>query len=366
MKINEVEKKLNISSYTLRYYEKMNLIKVKRDENGYRHYDEQDIKTLNEIRFLRELEIPIEEIQAIIHGEKTFQDILQDHITKIDSEMQSLQAIKELCEMLNAQQLPLLEDIVENHLPRDQRQRHHLKQLIQKIFAYFHSSQTVVIGQRTTIKDFLGYLPLGIIYSVFIGALLGIGLPHGLHNLNESVMSSTSQIHIPTFEISVAGIIMLMIIIFVLMTLMILRNISKQNYIELSDNHIVICSYHYQSRKGILKSLFLKKDNAENKVYQWSDLDRVEIELYFQSMTGYKGLWTIYVPEFHFVFNDGFVYKIVSGISFGEDTRTAYSILRCKNIEIYASDEVVGYFEQKELKGYDYFEKIYHKNSRKS
>ena len=67
MKINEVEKKLNISSYTLRYYEKMNLIKVKRDENGYRHYDEQDIKTLNEIRFLRELEIQIEEKKQIIH-----------------------------------------------------------------------------------------------------------------------------------------------------------------------------------------------------------------------------------------------------------------------------------------------------------
>lgn len=51
MKIKEAQEKLDISSYTLRYDEKMKLIKPYRDENGYRNYSEDDIKTLKKIRF---------------------------------------------------------------------------------------------------------------------------------------------------------------------------------------------------------------------------------------------------------------------------------------------------------------------------
>lgn len=51
MKIKEVQEKLDISSYTLRYYEKMNLIKPFRDENGYRNYSESDIKVLKKYVF---------------------------------------------------------------------------------------------------------------------------------------------------------------------------------------------------------------------------------------------------------------------------------------------------------------------------
>ena len=43
MQIKEVQEKLKISSYTLRYYEKMGLIQPYRDENGYRNYNEEDV-----------------------------------------------------------------------------------------------------------------------------------------------------------------------------------------------------------------------------------------------------------------------------------------------------------------------------------
>ena len=48
-----------------------------------------------------------------------------------------------------------------------------------------------------------------------------------------------------------------------------------------------------------------------------------------------------------------------------EDTpKIAYQILRNKNIDILASDEVIDFFEQDELKLYDFFENIYHKNGK--
>ncbi len=41
-----------------------------------------------------------------------------------------------------------------------------------------------------------------------------------------------------------------------------------------------------------------------------------------------------------------------------------YQILRNKNIDIQASYEVIDFFEQDELKLYDFFENIYHKNGK--
>ena len=47
-----------------------------------------------------------------------------------------------------------------------------------------------------------------------------------------------------------------------------------------------------------------------------------------------------------------------------ENPKMVYQILRNKNIDIQASDEVIDFFEQDELKLYDFFENIYHKNGR--
>ena len=63
MQIKEVQEKLKISSYTLRYYEKMGLIQPYRDENGYRNYSEEDIHKIERIMFLRDINVPIEDVQ---------------------------------------------------------------------------------------------------------------------------------------------------------------------------------------------------------------------------------------------------------------------------------------------------------------
>lgn len=52
------------------------------------------------------------------------------------------------------------------------------------------------------------------------------------------------------------------------------------------------------------------------------------------------------------------------GKSVEENPNMVYQILRNKNIDIQASDEVIDFFEQNELKLYDFFENIYHKNGK--
>ena len=140
---------------------------------------------------------------------------------------------------------------------------------------------------------------------------------------------------------------------------------TKLEYVELTDNKISICSYHYQSRKSILKSLITKKENNENKEYNWQDLRRVKIDLYFEKGGAWhQGLHTLYVMQFSFIFQDGFEFIIDMGKSVEENPKIAYQILRNKNIDIQASDEVIDFFEQDELKLYDFFENIYHKNGK--
>ena len=80
MLIKEVEDLLSISSRTLRFYEKMGLINPDRDSNVYRNYSEQDVTKLKQIRYLRDLDIPIESIVDIVEGNIDFQEGMHIYI----------------------------------------------------------------------------------------------------------------------------------------------------------------------------------------------------------------------------------------------------------------------------------------------
>ncbi|MGL5822764.1 MAG: MerR family transcriptional regulator [Sarcina sp.] len=54
MKIGEISKKVGISEYTLRFYEKKGLIRVERDEFGRRVYNEKDIEWIIFIKKLKD------------------------------------------------------------------------------------------------------------------------------------------------------------------------------------------------------------------------------------------------------------------------------------------------------------------------
>ena len=54
--------------------------------------------------------------------------------------------------------------------------------------------------------------------------------------------------------------------------------------------------------------------------------------------------------QFSFIFQDRFEFVIDMGKSVEENPNMVYQILRNKNIDIQASDEVIDFFEQDELK----------------
>ncbi len=76
MKVSEVSKKYDISADTLRYYEKIGLIKnVPRNKSGIRDYDENALKRIEFIKCMRsagvEIEILIKYMNLLEQGKNT-------------------------------------------------------------------------------------------------------------------------------------------------------------------------------------------------------------------------------------------------------------------------------------------------------
>lgn len=71
MKMNEVTRETGLSRRAVKYYEEEGLLTVKKDQNGYRNYSIENLKTLKEISVYRKLGIGIKEIKALLQkGDK--------------------------------------------------------------------------------------------------------------------------------------------------------------------------------------------------------------------------------------------------------------------------------------------------------
>ncbi len=68
-KINEIAKLYGIGVDSLRYYERLGILKPRRDTNGYRLYSLKEMYKLNMIRDLRRLNFSMEQIKAYLEGQ---------------------------------------------------------------------------------------------------------------------------------------------------------------------------------------------------------------------------------------------------------------------------------------------------------
>ena len=68
-KINEISKLYGIGVDSLRYYEKLGILRPRRDTNGYRLYDLKDMYKLTVIRDLRKLDFSMAQIREFLEGQ---------------------------------------------------------------------------------------------------------------------------------------------------------------------------------------------------------------------------------------------------------------------------------------------------------
>lgn len=66
MRIDEVSKKLKIAKSKIRYYEKIGLLRIPRDTNQYRYFDDTTMIDLKMIMDLKVLDIDLKDMKYII------------------------------------------------------------------------------------------------------------------------------------------------------------------------------------------------------------------------------------------------------------------------------------------------------------
>ena len=108
MKTHELEKELGISKHTIFYYEKEGIVTPQRDENGYRSYSQDDLQKLIMVKFLRNLNISIDDVKAILNNELDFKECLEINQIHLEKQIKSLEEVKENIEMYVSKDLPML------------------------------------------------------------------------------------------------------------------------------------------------------------------------------------------------------------------------------------------------------------------
>ena len=109
LKIKQVEDRVGISRKNIRFYEEQGLLSPRRAENGYREYNESDILRLKQIKFLRKLNVPIQQIQMLTKGTISPSDCFRRHLTDLHQSASDLQETMLLTQRAMEQNAPSLD-----------------------------------------------------------------------------------------------------------------------------------------------------------------------------------------------------------------------------------------------------------------
>lgn len=110
MNINELEKMTGITKQNIRFYEKKGLLNPERNLiNNYREYTQEDVKTLQTIKMLRKLDMPIEDVRRILSEEVQVGSAMQKHLEELTKKKSELEACISICKSLCHAELKTLD-----------------------------------------------------------------------------------------------------------------------------------------------------------------------------------------------------------------------------------------------------------------
>ncbi|MBQ4578140.1 MAG: MerR family transcriptional regulator [Clostridia bacterium] len=191
MKINEAEELVGITKKNIRFYEEQGLLMPRRNaDNGYRDYGDEEIRRLRQIKLLRKLGVPIEEIRQMFSGTHTLGDGLRRHLITLDRERQNLEQSIQLCRELQSAELTLdaldaaevlarMEDLEKHGATFQNKQRKDIRiRYVAPVVVTF-----LVVGLMLTLSMFMIWAaavdpsaaPPQWVIAVFIGLFLAVG-----------------------------------------------------------------------------------------------------------------------------------------------------------------------------------------------
>lgn len=97
--IQQVAKQLGITVRTLRYYDQIGLLKaVSKTEGGHRLYTEDNLKKLQQIRFLKEMGFRLDEIKSmLLKPDWNWNSALKSQLAYVLEEQERLRHMESSC-----------------------------------------------------------------------------------------------------------------------------------------------------------------------------------------------------------------------------------------------------------------------------
>lgn len=163
MKIQEAEALAGIPKKNIRFYEEQGLVAPRRNsENGYREYGMPEVERLRQIKLLRKLGLPLEEIRRILTGKQTLQEGMRRHLALLEQEKKNLEVSIGFCRYLRDGEAGLRELDAEALL-RDMEEQ-------EQAGTRFPDRQ----AGDTRRRRYTGSLAAGVLVVVLMGAFLAL------------------------------------------------------------------------------------------------------------------------------------------------------------------------------------------------
>lgn len=323
MKTHELEKELGISKHTIFYYEKEGIVTPQRDENGYRSYSQDDLQKLIMVKFLRNLNISIDDVKAILNNELDFKECLEINQIHLEKQIKSLEEVKENIEMYVSKDLPMLPA-----LQQIQREIKNYK------LGYQKTTDIVSLGRKLTkklaIRKFLYKLIPTFLIVLFFSAVI-----------EESFLIRILSVTIISF---------IFINIFLafdfqfsqLYLHMPLDQTMNQSVEFLSDGIRYYKFNNFIDNVKYFYAVLLSKEDQFMKEYKYEDIKSVELILnhrYESYGTPIAKDW--YVLDYRFEFKDGNHFYFYWPITLDDDARFIGTILDEKVENVIDKDHVI-------------------------
>lgn len=160
MLLNEIAKEVGMTKRAIKYYEEKGLLSIKKDDNGYRNYTQEDVETLKKISIYRKLGISIDDIKKLLETDdkKLLLSIYNQKLQEKQLQESELEALKEFIddgdpdkanELLDYE---TIENAIESMLPKEEWSNY-----LMSHFKPFLNIRIKTPKQKQALKNILEY-----------------------------------------------------------------------------------------------------------------------------------------------------------------------------------------------------------------
>lgn len=165
MTIKEVEKLVGMASANIRFYEKEGLINPRRNSsNNYRDYTQVEVENLEKIKVLRVLGVSIQDIHAIIDGEKALYDVINCRLDELKEEAKKIEEIEKTCQYIVTHHMEY--ETMDSEVLEDKIAT--LRDVIKEVL------RKDTLEEHITAKQLNGTIGIMMVYGLMISAVISL------------------------------------------------------------------------------------------------------------------------------------------------------------------------------------------------